>query len=104
MCAAHEFYLPKVSLFFLFTELQCELSLTCGITNVMIRQNQSSWQTDLTNNSLIFFILTFYEISKEIFTIGFFQSLTVTCPDWHEIIIIFQPTKKRLGNVLKLSH
>jgi len=68
----------------------------CDITNATIRQNQSSWQTDLTNNSLIFFILTFDEINKEMFTIGFFQSLTLTCPDWHEIIIIFQPTKKEI--------
>lgn len=31
---------------------------------------------------------------------GFFQNLTLTSPDWHEIIIIFQPMKKRSRNVL----
>lgn len=89
----------KSELVFLFMELQHELLLRRDITNVMSSQTQSLQRTDLTNNSLMFFILTFYEISKEIFTTGFFQS-----PDLCEIIIIFQPTKNRSGNILKIHY
>lgn len=73
--------------------------LTSDITNTETPRTRSLQHTDLTNNGLMFCILTFDEISKEIFTTGFFQG-----PDLCEIIIIFQPTKNRSGHILKIHY